>query len=185
MAPKDLKKLDKSTGIGYLAPEILTIADDLLPDQLLLSDIWSLGLVFLETCLLEMLPIQANTPQSKMSNILNGVLEKVEMIYGKEFRFLLQSMLQYENNQRPSLEKLIQQIELTYFNVLTEKHYHKNAESLLKDIEELKSRLANYEKPNQQSSKNNSPEKQQSSIQILSDEEVAMKRSSVRDYLNL
>lgn len=88
------------------------------------SDIWSLGVLLYEMCVLKM-PFDATSLPMLSLKIMRGNYPSLPNPFSKEMRNLIASMLQVDPNKRPSITELLRQpvIKIRIKNFLTELDY--------------------------------------------------------------
>ena len=71
------------------------------------TDIWSLGCILYEMCMLKK-PFIGQTAQQLFAAVIRGVYEKVSSRYSQGIRFLINSMLNPTSNLRPTSTQILQ-----------------------------------------------------------------------------
>ena len=107
----------------YMAPEIPMRGHSLTKKDLYKSDIWSLGIVLVYLCLLKPEPISLHMSLEKKQAILNSNMNKIAEKYSKDFVQLLQTMLNFDHEQRISASDLRLLIEKKYSDLLVKKRF--------------------------------------------------------------
>jgi len=100
----------------YLAPEILDAPDKVNISQEVLAqgDVWSLGVIILELCLLERVKVGEKFHDKRIEEMIARCKER----YGPKISTLLENMLRFDPKNRWSFQDCKVYIEKTIFNVV-------------------------------------------------------------------
>lgn len=108
----------EGSSILYMAPEIKTIKDQIKmkKKELYKADVWSLGIVIAELCLLKSGIIQPN--MSSKESILREIFLNIEARYSKELAEIIKSMLSIDPKERKTIQEIYNAIKEKYGSFL-------------------------------------------------------------------
>jgi len=98
----------------YTAPEIVIQAKDMKKRELHQGDVWSLGIIILELCLLKPEPIMKKLNRKEIIEHLQANLLEVYKIYGRDLADILTRMLVLDPEQRLSFTEIRHLLETKY-----------------------------------------------------------------------
>lgn len=115
--------MDKAkTVIGtpyYLSPEII-----MNKPYSFQSDIWSLGVLLYEICLLKM-PFDAKSMPMLTLKIIKGEYTNLPDVFSKDIRDIIKWILVVDPKKRPKIDDLLSKLINIYINVYNRKQYYK------------------------------------------------------------
>jgi len=100
----------------YLSPEIL--GPNATKEKLPKADIWSIGVVILELCLLDTRKVNPVAARDEIERQVRGCLENLREKYQGSLLNLIRRLLSLDPQERPEIEKLKEELEQTFPEIL-------------------------------------------------------------------
>jgi len=97
--------------IRYVAPELIEANSTLKKKDYYAADVWSLGIIFIEICLLEKFPTTSQLSHSELLFMITQACDKIESKYGSNLADIIRDMIQINPEARSPAKKVYTEIE--------------------------------------------------------------------------
>jgi len=122
------KMIPQIDNIPYTAPEVM---GDMKKQEIFLTDVWSLGIVFLEICELKKFTQHAYATTTELMNTLHEKFINIEKRYGSKVSDLLSHMLSISSTERWESRRIREYLQTSFEEYIQVKFFHqKELESL-------------------------------------------------------
>ena len=108
----------------YLSPELNPILPGLMNKELSRCDMWSIGVIMLEMCLLKVMFINVRETKQKKKEIVRECLEEIGKKYGQELVIIVGKLLCLNPDRRESISSIKEDIKKG-FNMIVKKEIEK------------------------------------------------------------
>jgi len=100
--------------MDYTAPEIVIQAKNRKKKELHQADVWSLGVIILELCLLKPEPIMTRLNRKEITEHIQANLLEAYKIYGRDIADILTRMLVLDPEQRLTFKEIRELLQSKY-----------------------------------------------------------------------
>jgi serine/threonine protein kinase len=98
----------------YVAPEMDSSEQRVKKEDLYKGDVWSLGVIMIELCLLEPESMSGDLEVDKLKKTIHANLSQISKKYGKELASILGKLVDIEPRKRPSFKEIQDLLERQY-----------------------------------------------------------------------